>query len=72
MTENEKMAARQSKLFWDAVGRPRKLSNGAMLSMMDDFAHGATTRQLAEAYGVSTSLVRVVCYHTRILPKEEW
>jgi hypothetical protein len=56
----------RAAVFTDAVGRPRKLSAGAMQAVMNDFARGAKSRELAERYGVSTSLIRTICYHTRI------
>jgi hypothetical protein len=49
---------------WDAVGRPRKLSSGAMKRIMDQFAKGATIKELSQQYGVSTSLIRTITYHT--------
>lgn len=49
--------------FLDAVGRRRKLSQGSMQAIMNDFADGMTTGELAQTYGVSTSLIRTICYH---------
>jgi hypothetical protein len=51
--------------YYDAVGRPRKLAAGAMHAMQREFRKGKfTTKQLAERYGVSVSLVLTICYHT--------
>jgi hypothetical protein len=60
----------KAKFYTDHVGRRRKLSHGAMLRIMSDFAAGVPTRQLAEEWGVSTSLIRMVCYHTRVERKD--
>lgn len=51
--------------FTDYVGRRRKLNASAIKSICSDFAEGATVRDLAESWGVSTSLVRTITYHTR-------
>jgi hypothetical protein len=56
----------RAKLYTDYVGRPRKLSAGAIEAIMREYARGVRTKDLAERYGVSTSLIRTVCYHTRI------
>lgn len=53
-----------SNYYIDFVGRRRKLSGGAMKDIQMSFAKGAKTASLAEAYGVSTSLIRMVCYNT--------
>lgn len=53
-----------SEYYIDFVGRRRKLSGGAMRDIQMSFAKGAKTADLAEAYGVSTSLIRCVCYST--------
>jgi len=45
-------------------GRPRKLASGAMTAIQREFANGIPTRELAERYGVSTSLILQVCYFT--------
>lgn len=51
--------------YFDAVGRPRKLAAGAMAAIMREYRSGKfTTKQLAERYGVSVSLILTVCYHT--------
>jgi hypothetical protein len=58
--------------YFDAVGRRRKLSAGAMQAICNDYAAGATPRELAVRYGVSRSLILTVVYHTprnRDLPK---
>ena len=55
----------KAKFFTDHVGRPRKLSHGAIQAVMREYAAGAATRTLAERYGVSTSLIRTICYHVR-------
>lgn len=51
--------------FTDYVGRRRKLSASAIQSICSDFAKGASVASLAESWGVSTSLVRTITYHTR-------
>jgi hypothetical protein len=51
-------------VFMDAVGRRRKLSDGAMKAICKDYAHGETVGALAMHYGVSTSLIRSVVYWT--------
>lgn len=56
----------KAKTFTDHVGRPRKLSHGAILAIMREYSQGAKTRALAERFGVSQSLIRTICYHTRI------
>ena len=51
--------------YYDAVGRPRKLAAGAMAAIQREFRKGKfTTKQLAERYGVSVSLILTICYHT--------
>lgn len=51
--------------YYDSVGRPRKLAMGAMKAIQREFESGeSTTRQLAERYGVSTTLILQVCYFT--------
>lgn len=50
--------------YYDAVGRPRKLAQGAMTAIQREFKKGTGTRELAERYGVSVSLVLTICYHT--------
>lgn len=45
-------------------GRPRKLASGAMSAIQREFSQGIPTRELAERYGVSTSLILQVCYFT--------
>jgi hypothetical protein len=49
---------------WDSVGRPRKLSAGAMTRVMDRFAKGDTVKELAQSFGVSQALIRTITYHT--------
>lgn len=60
----------KADFYTDHVGRRRKLSHGAMLRIMSEYASGTPTRQLALEWGVSTSLIRTVCYHTRVERKE--
>lgn len=55
----------KAKAYTDYVGRPRKLSAGAILAITREFAAGASTRDLAERYGVSRSLIGTVCWHTK-------
>lgn len=50
--------------YFDAVGRRRKLSAGAILSLQREFRTGAKTSDLAATYGVSVSLVRTITYNT--------
>ncbi len=54
----------KARRYVDHVGRARKLSHGAIQRIMEDFAEGEAVRVLAEAYGVSTSLIRMVTYNT--------
>jgi hypothetical protein len=50
--------------FYDAVGRPRKLAQGAMTAIQREFRKGnLTTKELAERWGVSVSLILTICYH---------
>lgn len=53
----------KAPIYIDHVGRPRKLSEGAMIAIMYSYKNGEKTRALAESYGVSTSLIRTICYH---------
>jgi hypothetical protein len=55
----------KAKTYTDYVGRPRKLSAGAIRAVMRDFANGVATKDLAERYGVSRSLILTICYNTR-------
>jgi hypothetical protein len=51
--------------YYDSVGRPRKLAAGAMAAIMREYRKGNfTTKQLAERYGVSVSLILTIVYHT--------
>ena len=54
----------QAPYFLDAVGRRRKLSDGAMKQIQHEYANGVPVPDLASAWGVSTSLVRTVVYST--------
>jgi hypothetical protein len=54
----------EAEYFLDAVGRRRKLSAGAMRQIQAEYANGIPVPDLAEAWGVSTSLVRTVVYST--------
>lgn len=58
----------RATFFTDHVGRPRKLSHGAILDIQRRFRHGELTATLATQYGVSTSLIRTICYNT---PREK-
>lgn len=62
--ESEQAQHEAEERFYDAVGRPRKLAAGAMSAIMREFQKGAGTRELAERYGVSVSLILTICYHT--------
>lgn len=53
-----------AEYFTDSVGRRRKLSHGAMVRIREQFADGERIHKLAEAFGVSTSLIRCVVYDT--------
>lgn len=53
-----------AEYFLDAVGRRRKLSAGSILAIQREFRAGAKTADLAESYGVSTSLIRTITYNT--------
>jgi hypothetical protein len=53
-----------AEFFLDAVGRRRKLSAGSILAIQREFKAGAKTADLAESYGVSTSLIRTITYNT--------
>jgi hypothetical protein len=59
----------EAKYYTDYVGRPRKLSAGAILAVQSDFREGAKTRVLAERYGVSSSLILTICYNIRRISK---
>lgn len=50
--------------FYDSVGRPRKLAAGAMAAMQREYRKGIGTKELAERYGVSRSLVLTIVYFT--------
>ena len=58
------MAEFTAEYFLDSVGRRRKLSAGAILAVQREFRAGAKTADLAEQYGISTSLVRTITYNT--------
>lgn len=62
--ESEQAHHEPEERFYDAVGRPRKLAGGAMKAIQREFEHGVPTRELAERYGISVSLVLTICYHT--------
>ncbi len=60
----KKLTPYKAPRYIDHVGRARKLSHGAIQAIMNEFAAGETTKVLAEAYGVSQSLIRTVTYNT--------
>jgi len=63
--ESEQAQHETEHRYFDAVGRPRKLAAGAMQAIMREYRKGNfTTKQLAERYGVSVSLVLTIVYHT--------
>lgn len=63
--ESEQAQHEPEERFYDAVGRPRKLAAGAMTAIMREYKKGKfTTKQLAERYGVSVSLILTIVYHT--------
>lgn len=62
--ESEQAQKEPEERFYDAVGRPRKLAAGAMSAIQREFQFGVPTKDLAERYGISVSLVLTICYHT--------
>jgi hypothetical protein len=63
--ESEQAQHEPEERFYDSVGRPRKLAAGAMTAIMREYKKGKfTTKQLAERYGVSVSLILTIVYHT--------
>lgn len=63
--ESEQAQHEPEERFYDSVGRPRKLAAGAMTAIMREYRKGKfTTKQLAERYGVSVSLILTIVYHT--------
>jgi hypothetical protein len=62
--ESEQAQHETEERFYDAVNRPRKLAAGAMSAIQREFEKGTPTRDLAERYGVSVSLILTICYHT--------
>jgi Mor family transcriptional regulator len=54
----------KAEYYTDSVGRPRKLSKGAMIALCNEYADGASTKDLAKRYGISQSTVLTVVYHT--------
>jgi hypothetical protein len=54
----------RSDRYYDAVGRPRKLAAGAMEAIKREFEFGIPTRELAQRYGVSVSMILTICYFT--------
>lgn len=63
--ESEQGEHEPAERFYDSVGRPRKLAAGAMSAIMREYKTGRwTTRDLAERYGVSVSLILTIVYHT--------
>jgi hypothetical protein len=63
--ESEQAQHETEHRYFDSVGRPRKLAAGAMSAIMREYKKGNfTTRQLAERYGVSVSLILTIVYHT--------
>lgn len=62
--ESEQAQKETEERYFDAVGRARKLAAGAMKAIQREFENGVATRELAERYGVSVSLILTICYHT--------
>jgi hypothetical protein len=63
--ESEQAQHETEHRYFDSVGRPRKLAAGAMTAIMREYRKGKfTTKQLAERYGVSVSLILTIVYHT--------
>lgn len=50
--------------YTDYVGRRRKLTPGAQHEVMRMWMEGRPTQEIADAFGISTTLVRTICYHT--------
>lgn len=46
------------------TGRPRALSDGAMLDICDSYANGTTVKAPAQQYGISTSTIYHIVYWT--------
>lgn len=64
-TESEQAQHESEERYYDSVGRPRKLAAGAMAAIMREYKRGNfTTKELAERYGVSVSLILTIVYHT--------
>lgn len=49
----------------DITGRPRKLSDGAMIDIRNQYAEGTRVSVLAKQYGVSSNTISSVVYWTR-------
>lgn len=49
----------------DITGRRRKLSDGAMIDIRDQYERGVKVQSLAKEYGVSTNTIGSVVYWTR-------
>ena len=63
-TSQQTHIVQESRYLDPLSGRPRKLASGAMSAIQREFSQGIPTRELAERYGVSTSLILQVCYFT--------
>jgi hypothetical protein len=63
--ESEQAQHETEPRYYDSVGRPRKLARGAMTAIMREYSKGKySTKELAERYGVSVSLILTIVYHT--------
>lgn len=58
----QKQLEHVSRYIDPSSGRPRKLAAGAMQAIQREFEYGVPTRELAQRYGVSPSLVLTICY----------
>lgn len=67
-----KRLTKNTGYFNNVTGRRRKLSDGAMLDICNQYAAGASVVNLAEQYEVSTHLIYTVVYWTaRDIQEEE-
>lgn len=59
------MADFSLEFYTDDVGRRRKVSPRDQRTIIVLWLDGHSSRSIAEAFGISTSLVRTICYHVR-------
>ena len=55
----------QLDFYTDDVGRRRKVSPRDQRTVILLWMDGHSAREIAEAFGISDSLVRTICYHAR-------